>query len=1455
MLSKPWKQHKERYDFVIVGSGYGGAITAARLANCDASPKPSVCVLERGKEWPVGTFPNSAQGYADQLRRDGNPLGLYELLNFDEISVLKGSGLGGTSLVNANVAIRPTAEVFELAGWPKALTLAELEQYYDCAEKALNVKQHPRAAELFKVKALERRAAEIGGHAEALNLAVTFASGSNPQGVHQEKCTDCGDCVTGCNVSAKNTLYMNYLPLAAQGGAEIYTQTKVESIEKDSSAGGGWLVHGRWQKSNLESKKFTLKARHVILAAGSINSTEILLRSAALKGLAVSPALGTRFGGNGDFFGLSYNGEFPTETLGFGTPAAAPPVPHRPGPSIVGLVRHNKVGKPLERFAIEDLSFPSAGVRAAQLAFPLAPREPLHSPETDGERARILNDLLGRDGYGGALNHTMLYLCMGFDDARGTFEFDRPIFERDGRIRIRWDGVGEQQVFARINAELRRHARAQNGSFVPNPMWNFPGMRRLVTAHPLGGCPMSDDFTTGATDQFGRVYRNDGSVHDGLFVADGALLPSALGVNPFLTISAVAERIAAKIIASLKGVPFPAPAPAVGFAGVSALEIVERREAELERMFQAAPSLPIDVMLNTGGDPVIDPVTKVIHTDVAWKGFFPARHILNQLSAAIFTGFQKSFKKEGARYTGLTSDTDGRIRARNSLEQLDLKKQTGDLAPGRYILLRYLDPPWQGFYDVFKVINKDLLIGRVYLGTYPNGRRMFTFPMTRAYGFNNMKVEDHRTLWSKAAVPTKQELHGVWRMDVISNANQAGGIAHLTFDLKPDGRLESRYQLMGLIEGLVMPSFAANHFQLTDFTGFHDEIRKIDAGLMIGKWVVELPPEAATLPPFGSLGIFHQENEPGETRPRFGYYYLLTRTDRAAAPTNTLLRPWLDARLPAGLGLEFDEQMDGWYFPGMSTPRPGREGDLTIGDRIKTQAARPEGGVECRFQLRMAAADINEFIDGAEHEAGTTGTITFESFEGQSQAVFAVDTSKSFFQYLRTNPATGEAEMRYHLEFDGPGGRRVVFDGRKYMQKDEAGGLRGFEELLEDYTTLYVHVTVDGVESGTAYLRFRTFENLAAFRSLTQFLTSFRVTGTTDPLMQLRGQLKFAAFTGQFVQREYDPAGNTTGNLRDDVRAEVVRGAAEPDFFSTQTTESLQAILREQPGLPLDKLINTRAVRVDTPHRRIWRDLFWKGSFAKDSLPGGEERLRNAAIAAGQARTAFTSGAFWKRFDTVRNGVLDGHVVNYDLYQLPGDPEVSEVAYPNDSRRYFRKDDQVLLLTYRNEPYRIVYDTVKLIDENNAIGVMHLGSFPNGIEFATFTMARHNYPFELMSVEDYQLLAGDANARVPSAAECAGPWRGRLISLAHPNLSLMARPNPVRIEGNIAAGGAAAFKLGGIDAVWPGGPLSGLRRIDEQTMIGRWDLGPSLGWMAALQDCVEPTDGHFWTHFVLTRAS
>src|SRR5690349_7027824 len=183
MLSIPWKQRKATYQFVVVGSGYGGSITASRLSAALGQPH-QLCILERGKEWQPGEFPSDVPGVLQNTRGDTNPLGLYEFLNYRDISVIKGSGLGGTSLINANVAIVPDPEVFRLANWPRTLRYSEMIGYYDQVRKVLDAGPVPDAAGLLKVQALDRRAREINTQAQPLNLAVNFQyDGPNAQGV------------------------------------------------------------------------------------------------------------------------------------------------------------------------------------------------------------------------------------------------------------------------------------------------------------------------------------------------------------------------------------------------------------------------------------------------------------------------------------------------------------------------------------------------------------------------------------------------------------------------------------------------------------------------------------------------------------------------------------------------------------------------------------------------------------------------------------------------------------------------------------------------------------------------------------------------------------------------------------------------------------------------------------------------------------------------------------------------------------------------------------------------------------------------------------------------------------------------------------------------------------------------------------------------------------------------
>lgn len=357
---------------------------------------------------------------------------------------------------------------------------------------------------------------------------------------------------------------------------------------------------------------------------------------------------------------------------------------------------------------------------------------------------------------------------------------------------------------------------------------------------------------------------------------------------------------------------------------------------------------------------------------------------------------------------------------------------------------------------------------------------------------------------------------------------------------------------------------------------------------------------------------------------------------------------------------------------------------------------------------------------------------------------------------------------------------------------------------------------------------------------------------------------------------EDDPG--KSGVVVDEVREAVLRGAETPDFFSARPTHELQTILRETETLPLDTLINRGKVEVDYGNRRIWRDSFWKGSFAGDTVLGWKERIQQGRLAGAAAETAgrYTGGSFWKRFDRIEGGAAIGYVVNYEIQLLPGKPVVRQLPYPDDIRKYFKAGDDVLLLKYTNDPYRLVYDTMKAIDSKTCIGVMHVGDFPRGIEVATFVMARHNYPFEKMSVPDHQLIFNGDHVRVPTPAEIAGTWDGHLIFLTRPDSSLLNRLNPVAFRLRFMTTGA------GVEGRYRFGILSGatrveftnefarliggtafhdeIRMIDEDTMIGKWASPSSVLVQApvlrqALEGYLEADQSRLAFYYLLKRAS
>ncbi len=524
----PWQ-----FDVLIVGSGYGASISAARIAP-RLRPGCRLGVLERGREWIPGTFPDRLPEVLDESRlellgkRKGQvhkPTGLFNVQQFEQLTILSGSGLGGSSLINANVAIRPDRDVFTQSVWPALLRdRAYLDPYYELAEYELGVAREPwdHTHKMRAQRAAWERLASCGASYEAANLTLTRGHAGLPimnrQGLIQRPCLDCGDCLTGCNVGAKNTLAFNYLPIARSAGAEFFTQTEVHRIQRCDDH---YLVHFTYHRENPDgsftSCHGTTSTRVLILGAGSLGSSEILLRSEA-NNLRFSNQLGCRWTGNGDALGFIRESKHPTGIGGYSAyPTDRAPV----GPTIQS-----------------NLTYPNRSLAGRVLI-------------QDGSAARAYANSIGVLMRDLNLDQLQILLGMGHDGAEGRMTLDE-----HGYARIDWPGLLESDYRRLIRGEFKRVADALGGEYKYLKIFGD----KMISVHPLGGCGMSDDPNCGVVNHKGQVFDamyggdvdpNTGQarVHPGLYVIDGAMLPTSIACNPFLTISALAERSADQMVA------------------------------------------------------------------------------------------------------------------------------------------------------------------------------------------------------------------------------------------------------------------------------------------------------------------------------------------------------------------------------------------------------------------------------------------------------------------------------------------------------------------------------------------------------------------------------------------------------------------------------------------------------------------------------------------------------------------------------------------------------------------------------------------------------------------------------------------------------------------------------------------------------------------------------------------
>jgi cholesterol oxidase len=511
------------YDTIVIGSGFGGSVTACRMAQAGFA----VGLFERGRSYETNPFPrdwnNINNGWLWSVEQ-----GLFDVKLLQEMTVIQSAGLGGGSLIYANVHLRAPDEIFA-SGWPRGYTRQMLDPYYDLAAYMLDVNPITKSSHLgipAKTKLMEEVARSLGRSAEFCypNIAVDLGPPEIPHlnkfGALQKGCNFCGECDIGCNLHAKNTLDFNYLTAARSNGAEIGTQCEVVSIQPIADSGYNYNVHFKDHKNGGQTG--ACRAKHVFVCAGAVNSTELMLRCRDVYRTLpnLSDRLGHGYSGNGDFLAFAFDAkqqfkpsEGPTITTGivYSRNDAGRNnwfifqeggCPKEIGGLLQLLNPKNRLGKEISVLTREALHEAFRSAASGKAGFP--------DPHSD---------------------NTAIFLAMGRDLSNGVIE----LHSLTGELKITWDTLSNLPLYSAESRFSTDIAEAIGGNVALNPLWGLFNVP--VSVHNLGGCLMADSRDGGVTDPNGEVFG-----YPNLFILDGSILPRAIGANPSHTIAAVAER-------------------------------------------------------------------------------------------------------------------------------------------------------------------------------------------------------------------------------------------------------------------------------------------------------------------------------------------------------------------------------------------------------------------------------------------------------------------------------------------------------------------------------------------------------------------------------------------------------------------------------------------------------------------------------------------------------------------------------------------------------------------------------------------------------------------------------------------------------------------------------------------------------------------------------------------------
>lgn len=790
----------ETADVCIIGSGAAGAVLAKELAESGRK----VILLERG-----GYYEGK-----DMNQRDGDMIPLLWKnagLNFDDslkIAIAQGCCLGGSTIINDAVCFDTPRRVQE--EWRSlGVDFSENEWSFhlDRVNKNLHVSE-VTDDELSRNNMMLREGSKKLG---LKDHRKNFRNCIN--------CMQCGFCHLGCHYETKQNVLVTYIHQALQqndSDMRVYCNCYVDKIVHNNGIVEG--IEGDFLNiDGTKSFRIRVNSKVVIISAGAIASTKILLKngisqSTAGKGLCLHP-------------GIQVVGDFDYEIKGNqGIPMAYTVHDY-------GVTRKTDETTKNSNYDGCEFLLESIFLPLTQFSIALSGSGILqHSSLIQRFNNYTMAGIVVRDGNIGTVSLT--------STGRASVTYEPGMNELKAlakgaeMLAKMWFTLGANKVII-PHRGISSIEREEDIPKIVAGIINDPKNLLLGSAHPQSGNKIGTNPAESVVDSNCNVhgFRN-------LLVCDASVFPTAVGVNPQISVMALASIVASRIIRDWDS----------KYAGIELTTSFGKTcnlsqpmyclRKNLSEMFEKETiKYGPEMLVNSSSEKIddtswsFDSKTMTITNNSHWKGIFPRDSDIPSTLTLYFGGFWKKFRKAGQEISGITHPYEVGVFAANKAVEKNIE------GFGKVILLEYRDPPYNQFYDVLKIIDKDTILGKAFFMTIAPGREMMTFSMSRKYPFEFMDEEDHEMLYSKMKKPTLDSMVGIWEGQLVSDSAWTEPVFRFRYYFDDKKLLKNDYLFGRTLAGTASVEEKEDHLEMYDVTGsFHDELRLVNENTIIGRY-------------------------------------------------------------------------------------------------------------------------------------------------------------------------------------------------------------------------------------------------------------------------------------------------------------------------------------------------------------------------------------------------------------------------------------------------------------------------------------------------------------------------------------------------------------------------------------------------------------------------------------------